>query len=75
MLPVIDLAHRGLLFSLVGITAYGFYLGYAGHNARMERGKEYMARREEAERLAEEQKKLEKSLAQSAQSAIPGRAS
>ncbi|KAF7783197.1 hypothetical protein Agabi119p4_2573 [Agaricus bisporus var. burnettii] len=39
MLPVIDLAHRGLLFSLVGITAYGFYLGYAGHSARMERGK------------------------------------
>jgi hypothetical protein len=39
MLPVIDLAHRGLLLSLVGISAYGLYLGFAGHSARMERGR------------------------------------
>lgn len=39
MLPVIDIVHRSVVLSLVGLSAYGLYVGYAGHNARMARAK------------------------------------
>jgi len=36
-LPVIDLIHRGIVLSLVSLSAYGLYIGYASHRVRMER--------------------------------------
>jgi len=36
-LPVIDLVHRGIVLSLVSLSAYGLYVGYASHRVRMER--------------------------------------
>lgn len=39
MLPVLDLAHRGIVLSLVSLSGYGLYIGYSAHSARMARGK------------------------------------
>ena len=36
-LPMIDLVHRGIVLSLVSLSAYGLYVGYASHRMRMER--------------------------------------
>ena len=36
-LPVIDLVHRGIVLSLVSLSAYGLYIGYTSHRVRMER--------------------------------------
>jgi len=34
---MIDLVHRGIVLSLVSLSAYGLYVGYASHRMRMER--------------------------------------
>ncbi|KAF9447194.1 hypothetical protein P691DRAFT_672023 [Macrolepiota fuliginosa MF-IS2] len=75
MPPVLDIAHRGIVLSLVSLSAYGLYIGYASHSSRMARGKEHMARREEAERMAKQEELNEQALAQAAQNAISGRES
>jgi len=39
----VDLLHRGTILTLVGISAYGLFLGYSVHTHTLERGKAVMA--------------------------------
>lgn len=74
-LSIIDLAHRGVVYSLVGLSAYGLYIGYVSHRARMERARELMARRDESAQLTKQEEMHEQALAQAAQNAIRSKSS
>ncbi|TFK65609.1 hypothetical protein BDN72DRAFT_845283 [Pluteus cervinus] len=70
MLPLIDIAHRGLVYSLVGLSFYGLYIGYSAHEHTMQRGRELLARRETTVQLDKVQEEREIALAEAAQAAL-----
>ena len=39
MASISDLAHRGIVLTLVGVSAYGVFLGYSVHNDTLKRGR------------------------------------
>lgn len=39
MLPVLDILHRGVVLSLVGLSAYGVLMSVAVHRDTIQRGK------------------------------------
>ncbi|TFK45040.1 hypothetical protein BDQ12DRAFT_674015 [Crucibulum laeve] len=73
MLPVLDILHRGVVYSLVGISIWGVGMSVAVHRDTLRRGREIMAQREASasQQQLDEQHELE--LAAKAQSAIRGR--
>ncbi|KAJ6631426.1 hypothetical protein B0H10DRAFT_1978700 [Mycena sp. CBHHK59/15] len=68
MLPIADVLHRGVVYSLMGISAYSIFVGVYGHRERkaaiMEKVKERAA-------AAELQKQEEIALARAAQNILP----
>ncbi|KAF8870887.1 hypothetical protein BD779DRAFT_1454740 [Infundibulicybe gibba] len=39
MLPALDILHRGVVWSLVSLSAYGIFLGASVHRDTMQRGR------------------------------------
>lgn len=39
MLPVLDILHRGVVLSLVGLSAYGIFASFAVHQDTLQRGR------------------------------------
>jgi len=70
MLPLLDIAHRTVVLSLVSLSFYGLYIGYSAHEHTMQRGRELLARREVAIKLDKEQEMKELALAEAAQASL-----
>ncbi|KAF8150536.1 hypothetical protein K438DRAFT_1865567 [Mycena galopus ATCC 62051] len=71
-LSIFDILHRGVVYSLLGISGWAIFVGVHGHSERkaalMQRAKERMA-------VMEQQKQEENALARAAQDAIPSKTS
>lgn len=72
--PIGDILHRGLLYTLVGITGWGIYMIGAVHMDTMRRGREALALKEANESREREEAAKELALAQAAQEAASRRA-
>ncbi|KAF8234377.1 hypothetical protein L208DRAFT_1359604 [Tricholoma matsutake] len=70
MLPVLDILHRGIVYSLVGLSVYGIAMSFAVHRDTLQRGRELMDRRVAAAQLEKEEEMKEVALAEAAQTVL-----
>ncbi|KAI0785828.1 hypothetical protein C8Q75DRAFT_774704 [Abortiporus biennis] len=70
-----DLLHRGLIYSLVGISVWAVVMTGVVHRDTLQRGQEALAVKEAQERLSKESEEVKKEseLAEAAQAALQGR--
>ncbi|KIP08999.1 hypothetical protein PHLGIDRAFT_23163 [Phlebiopsis gigantea 11061_1 CR5-6] len=74
-MPVGDVLHRGLLYTLVGITGWGIYEMGVVHMDILKRGRGAVAQREVAQSEEREQAAKEIALAEAAQLAASRKSS
>jgi len=75
-MPITDILHRGVLYSLVGLSVWGIVMMGAVHRDTLQRGKEALAQQERAvaaqQTKVSEEESNEIALAEAAQRAFRG---